>query len=166
MPPEDEPRTARGVAPVVSVLVAVTLTVILASVVGVWAFGFGDPADAAAVGPQATEGPDLPDLSFSFTYYPTEDALRARFTGGEVVDAGRLDLVVRGTPNADGRYDFTGALDVDRGRFETQERVRLRGETLDTERELELDEATVRVVWTSGDGAHSETLAIWLGPEA
>jgi hypothetical protein len=166
MPPEAEPRTARGVAPVVSVLVAVAISVVFASVVGVWAFGFGDPVDAAAVGPRATEEPDLPDLSFSFTYYPEEHGLRARFTGGEVVNAERLDLVVRGTPGADGRYDFTGALGVDRGRFETQESVRLNHSTAKVDGSPSLDSATVRVVWTSRDGAHSETLAIWRGPEA
>lgn len=149
-----------------SVLVAVAISVVFASVVGVWAFGFGDPVDAAAVGPRAAEESELPDLSFSFTYEPDENGLRARFTGGEVVNAERLDLVVRGTPDADGRYDFTGALDADRGGFETQERVRLRAETLDTDGALALEEATVRVVWTSRDGSRSETLAIWLGPEA
>jgi hypothetical protein len=149
----------------VSVLMAVAITVVFTSIVGVWALGLGEPVDSRMAGPSAESA--LPDASFSFTYHPEDgDGLRVRSTGGDVVVAERLALVVSGTPDADGRYGFTDALGADGGPFETQQQVRLDGSAVGADGELALDTATVRVVWTSSDGSHSATLGIWVGPEA
>ncbi|UWM55757.1 hypothetical protein N0B31_05590 [Salinirubellus salinus] len=144
---------------------AVAITVVFTSIVGVWALGLGEPVDSRTVGPSAE--PDLPDASFSFTYHPDDgDGLRVRSTGGDALPAEQLALVVRDTEDADGRYAFTDSLGAERGPFETQQQVRLDASAVGADGELALDAATVRVVWTSPDGSRSATLAIWVGPDA
>lgn len=151
----------RGITPVIGVIMVVAITVILASVFGVYALGLGSGvADA-----------NPPDLSFDFDYDDGgSDALTVTFKAGEVVDAERLELVVSDAGDDDGRYSFTDDLSATAGPFEAEEHVTLEDTAGGVTAPLDLSEATVRVVWTSRDtnpdATRSSTVAVWTGPEA
>lgn len=155
----------RAVTPVIGVILIVAITVILASIVGVYALDLGSGI---------SEG-NPPAMSFDFNYKTSggSDSLNVTFEAGDKVDAERLELVVSGAQDADnnGRYAFTddAGLNADSGTFESGESVTL-NETITGNSPLDLGEATVRVVWTSQntnpDATRSATVATWTGPEA
>jgi flagellin-like protein len=153
----------RGVTPVIGVILVVAVTVVLASIVGAYALGLGSGISEA----------NPPDMSFDFDYVDSGgDELTVTFRAGERVQADRLELVVSGAAaeETNGRYAFTGDLGADADRFEAEESVILDDGDVDSVSDLDLGEATVRVVWTSRntnpDATRSSTVARWTGPEA
>lgn len=148
----------RGVSPVIGVILMVAVATILASVVGVYAFGIGG----------SIEGRQPPEMSFDYDYDDTNpDSLNVTFELGERVDADRLSVVVTDAGDAEGRYQVTD-LGVAEGPVESGASMELNATTT-AEPGLDLDEAAVRIVWTSRntnpDAQSSQTLATWQGPD-
>ena len=137
----------------------VAVATILASVIGVYAFGIGG----------SIEGREAPEMSFDYDYDDTNpDSLNVTFELGNRVDAGRLSVVVTDAGDADGRYEVTD-LGVAEGTVESGTSMELNATTTG-ESTLDLDEATVRIVWTSQntnpDAQDSSVVAVWNGPSA
>jgi len=157
-------REDDAVSPVIGVILIVAITVILASIVGVYALGLGSGI---------TEG-NPPGMSFDFNYKTSggSDSLNVTFKAGDKVDAERLELVVSGASPSDtnDRYAFTDEPGVDSGTFEAEESVTLDKNDVTGSPDIDLSGATVRVVWTSQntnpDATRSSTVAVWTGPEA
>lgn len=139
----------RGVSQVLSVVLMVTITVVLASVVASAALGIGDQAEAA------------PTADFDITYDESADTVTIRHYGGQDILA--TDLYIRGTSVASsdtGKWvdaaggDATGSLD---GRSAV-----VSGDSATVS--VSGDDYVVRVIWKSPDTDMSAELVVERGP--
>jgi flagellin-like protein len=163
-----------AVSPVIGVILMVAITVILAAVIATFVLGLGDNLSNTA-----------PQASFSFDYSDTDDSTNDVLTithdGGDSIATARLtvrlsgmdsngnDDDVQGTTSSSTSWssdpvqagsqitvDEIGDVTADSGSF-----------TAATASDnLQLDETTVRVTWTSDSGDQTATLGEFSGPNA
>lgn len=167
----------RAVSPVIGVILMVAITVILAAVIGTFVLGLGDQVS------QTT-----PNTSFQFDYDKDNegtqaDVLTISHGGGDTVQDTRVSVVISGvtaenssntdiSPQANQKFDyaeFGSAGDVTAGSVATVDTDNLNDSSTATSSEfeqLELNGATVRVVWETAEGDSSAQLGRWDGPDA
>jgi flagellin-like protein len=154
----------RAVSPVIGVILMVAITVILAAVIGTFVLGLGDRVSTST-----------PSASFSFDYSnqdPGNDTLEISHNGGDTIAGSELSVSVSGAADnasaTDLTYEgdaFTG--DVSAGTSYTLDNSSFnQTEYTDAQATLELDSATVRVIWSTDDGSSSSVLGTWNGPDA
>ena len=166
-----------AVSPVIGVILMVAVTVILAAVIGSFVLNLGGSLQQSA--PQAT---------FSFDYEQNEggsDALEITHDAGDTIEGENLNVSSTGatdntSPETDayvGTDVFTGSVTsgtsvtVDNTTFKTDYTSTNGGVSFMDEREnewaeLDLSDATVRVVYNSDNGENSATLSTWEAPDA
>jgi flagellin-like protein len=152
----------RAVSPVIGVILTVAITVILAAVIGTFVLGLGDRVSILT-----------PSASFSFDYTnqdPGNDTLEISHNGGDTISGSGLSLSASGvtgndtTAELNTSEDFWGSSDVSAGTS-----VLLDGDDFNSSsatNTVELDGATVRVVWSAESGDSSAVLGTWNGPDA
>jgi flagellin-like protein len=149
-----------AVSPVIGVILMVAITVILAAVIGTFVLGLGDQVQSTS-----------PQASFAFDYTDgTADSLEIVHDGGDSISEDRLTVVISGatgggTPSATWALTDVGVTDgsdVSAGTVLDVSDANVNGGNSD----LDLSGASVRVVWSSGDGSSSATLGSWEGPDA
>ena len=160
-------RDDDAVSPVIGVILMVAITVILAAVIGTFVLGLGDQVQDTS--PQASFSFDFTDdTTISGTTY---DQVEITHDGGDAIPPARLtvsstDDLGSGATNASGTYEST--IHFDYGTYGISGDVAA-GTTVavstDTSSE-NLNDATLRVVWTSQSGDSSATLGEWSGPNA
>jgi flagellin-like protein len=147
-----------AVSPVIGVILMVAVTVILAAVVGTFAFSLSDQAGSTA-----------PTATFDTTYEagsPSGDTGLYQGSSGSAddgADGGELTLTHSSGQSIDGGQ--LTLVDDDGGTVETWsagETVRAGSATTAT---VAADDE-VRLVWESDDGSTTATLAAWTGPDA
>jgi FlaG/FlaF family flagellin (archaellin) len=135
----------------------VAITVILAAVIGTFVLGLGDQIS------QTT-----PQASFSFDYDLNEngtDELEIAHNGGDTLDANEVNITVAGANDVDDDNtpvnwaDEASVSEVSAGSSLTL------GSNIESG-DLDLSEATVRVVWQATEGDSSAQLGTWSGPDA
>jgi len=145
----------KAVSPVIGVILMVAITVILAAVIGTFVLGLGD---------QVQETTPNANFAFDYTEGDTADTLEITHETGDKLEAPNVEVVVSGASpeSVDDTYawdtDLDGGDPVSAGSSVTLDS--------DTDADLDLSEATVRVTWSSESGDSSSTLAKWSGPEA
>lgn len=150
-------RDRRGSSSVIASKLLIAIVVVLSS----GAFGYvALGVDTQPVSPQAK-------FSFEYAEGGTADSLAVRHTHGDTIDGGQVTLAVTGAAPgaADGTYRWNGtvldgAATVRSGDQVRLDAARLGGDTLD------LNAATVRLIWTSADGDDAYVLDTWQGPAA
>jgi flagellin-like protein len=178
-------RETRGVSPVIGVVLMVAITTVLGATVG--AFATGVAADMPDQRPMASF-----DVEFENAAPGGNDTLTVTHEGGDPMPGHRLHFVVSGASVAESDgvddeveierpnrwIDVVGvSSEVSAGsgatlRPEDFEHPPSGGDVydgvnLDGDAEyagVQLDRATVRLVWIDGDG--SSTLVVWRGPQA
>jgi flagellin-like protein len=152
-----------AVSPVIGVILMVAVTVILSAVVGTFALGLGVSQDTA---PQATWGTD-------FTQGGNADELTLAHESGDAMEADRLSVVVTGATCDGGSLDSPKNLADDysmTGTIGAGGSVTIDGTQLCGGNDIDLDAATVRLVWEDEDvkneQADSAVLRVWTGPDA
>jgi flagellin-like protein len=166
---------ARAVSPVIGIILMISITVILAAVVGVFATSTSPPEER-------------PTTRFEFEFEDfddtEEDRLRIIHDGGTAIGAcgagpGCVDpgevFIVTDAPIE----DDTGITGDECGgkcafNFDDEETVGADQEMtagedytiFAVEPEDELEEATVRIVWDDEESEQTATLAVWEGPDA
>jgi flagellin-like protein len=152
----------RAVSPVIGVILMVAITVILAAVIGTFVLGLGDQIS------QTT-----PSASFSFDYdrdADNGDSLTIAHNGGDTLNANEVNVTVTGATGMEGDSPFAwnddstldGGDEVSAGSSVTLDD----STTGDDDSDLDLTEATVRVVWQAAEGDSSAQLGTWNGPDA
>ena len=160
-------KDEEAVSPVIGVILMVAITVILAAVIGTFVLGLGDQVQSTS--PQASFSFDFTDdTTISGTTY---DQVEITHDGGDAIPPARLtvsssDDLGSGATNATGTYEAT--IHYDYATYGISGDVSA-GTSItvstDTSTE-ELNDATLRVVWTSESGDSSATLGQWSGPGA
>ena len=145
-----------AVSPVIGVILMVAITVILAAVIATFVLGLGDNLSNTA-----------PQASFGFDYSESPDELTVTHEGGDTIPSSELSASVSGasgTNSPNGPYSnlFDGYSRVSAGATDTIDDDAIDGGS----GSLDLDSATVRVVYSSSDGSSSATLGEWSGPSA
>jgi FlaG/FlaF family flagellin (archaellin) len=146
----------------------VAITVILAAVIGTFVLGLGDQVQSTS--PQASFSFDFTDdTTISGTTY---DQVEITHDGGDAIPPARLTVsstegLGSGATNASDA-DYESTIRYDYGTYGISGDVSA-GTTItvstDTSDE-NLNDATLRVVWTSESGDSSATLGQWSGPNA
>jgi len=146
-----------AVSPVIGVILMVAITVILAAVIATFVLGLGDNLSNTA-----------PQASFGFDYSDSgSDTLDITHEGGDTIPSGELSAAVSGASGSNspnGAYEnlFDGYSRVSAGATDTIDDDAIDGGS----GSLDLNSATVRVVYSSSDGSSSATLGQWDGPNA
>ena len=182
-----------AVSPVIGVILMVAITVILAAVIGTFVLGLGDQVSNTS--PQASFTFDLNDKRFteqtsgdevtgdSPASYPDDtvdlDVLTITHDGGDKVDGANLDVSVTGAKgdtandadNGASDEDLSVATDQFTGTITAGSQEKIQASDLEnsggnTATVLNLNSATVRVVWSSSNGGDTATLSKWEGPDA
>ena len=169
-----------AVSPVIGVILMVAITVILAAVIGTFVLGLGD---------QVQDNPPQAQFTFEFedkaennngNSTAGSDVLTITHEGGEQVEDTRLSGSVDGAVNEedDSSVDWqpSDADDMfsdDGNQVSAGDSYEINGTTTSTEQwsntsdfDVDLNSATVRIVWTSEGGGNSDTLKRWDGPDA
>jgi flagellin-like protein len=174
-----------AVSPVIGVILMVAITVILAAVIGTFVLGLGDQVQSTS--PQASFNFDFTDNDAG-----TSDELDVTHDGGDSISANELAFAVSGATADDDNGD-SYAVDVN-GLNNQWSEIGSSGDvaagssvTLDSDsfnetgtdnvlpgnygantgpEEVDLEGATVRIVWSSETGENSATLGTWNGPDA
>jgi len=157
----------KAVSPVIGVILMVAITVILAAVIGTFVLGLGDQVQQTS-----------PQASFGFDYTPgdssTSGALDVTHESGDSITASQLSVVLSGASDdtdadVNGKYDWNHFLDEDADSVSAGSTLTVDDSTVssgDTNTDLDLSGASVRIVWDSDSGDSSATLGEWSGPEA
>jgi flagellin-like protein len=155
------------VSPVIGVILMVAITVILAAVIGTFVLGLGDQVQSTS--PQAS-------FTFDFTddtgTSPTVDRLEITHDGGDAIPPARLSVVssdaVGAGPSNGSTGDYETNIPFDYTTYGISGDVSA-GTSIavsaDTGTE-QINDNTIRVVWTSETGENSATLGEWTGPNA
>ena len=155
----DRVQDARGITPVIGIILLVAITVLLASTVAAFAFELGNRGGQSPV----------PTAALEFQYEAVaggDDILTIVHKSGDTLDVSTLEIVVEaaactaGDPN--GRYDaasFGGAS----GSLSAGETVTIDGSVTCPGGNLDAAGATVRVAWIPNDES-SSVLHSWTGP--
>ena len=178
-----------AVSPVIGVILMVAITVILAAVIGTFVLGLGDQVQSTS--PQASFAFDLTDNPKDNTA-GNGDELQITHDGGDSVAPARLSISASGATAEDGDYSTSASIqtnndwetisgssaDVAAGSSITLTNgeftaggsalpTNVQGDADATANEdLQLNGATLRVVWTSESGDNSATIGTWTGPDA
>jgi flagellin-like protein len=153
-----------AVSPVIGVILMVAITVILAAVIGTFVLGLGDQVQDTS-----------PQASFSFQYNAgTNESVNVTHDGGDAIDATQLNASVSGALDSGGTSLTFGEASADSsdgdlfntGTVTAGTSDNLDTKDFDTANDLDLSEATVRVVWAASSGDSSATLGEWSGPDA
>lgn len=157
----------RAVAPVIGVILVVAVAVLLATVVGVFAFGIGE---------QTT--PEVPSVVVAFEYDAdaaagAEDSWgRTKDDASDAYDDGEVDGLLTATHDHGfrvpvERLELVGASGLDDGAFVDDDGDAFGGDGYyDSGDELRVWVAagdTVTVVWRSPEGTKSAALGVWDG---
>ena len=181
-----------AVSPVIGVILMVAITVILAAVIGTFVLGLGEQVQSNSPNAQFTfeytdngEGGN-DELQVTHESGPSIDAARltASITGQRAYCDGTscedassgayYDPAPEYSPDSSSEELYTGSGDVNSGtsytittgsRF-TDSTGSYLSEGSNSDGNLDLSEATVRVVWTAEGGGNSDTLRRWDGPDA
>jgi flagellin-like protein len=162
-------RDDDAVSPVIGVILMVAITVILAAVIGTFVLGLGGSVQETA-----------PQAQFTFDFDDTgpsdgnSDALTITHDGGDSIEVARLTIRISDADDEAGNGPASGTASgtpswsstpVEAGSSITIDGI---GDTTTglSGSNLELNSATVRVVWTSQSGDNSATLAEFTGPDA
>jgi flagellin-like protein len=152
-----------AVSPVIGVILMVAITVILAAVIGTFVLGLGDQVQTTA--PQAS-------FTFDFIDDSSTDKLTITHDGGDSIEAARLNVTAStsfshnssvgtgswaASPYGSQKSSYNFA-DIGTGQASAGTSFNIGN--------VDLNSATVRVVWTSSTGDSSATLAKWSGPDA
>ncbi|WP_411964181.1 type IV pilin [Haloferax sp. YSMS24] len=146
-----------AVSPVIGVILMVAITVILAAVIGTFVLGLGDQV-----------GDTAPQASFSFDYNNTasNDNLTVTHDSGTAIDSENINL----SSTKDFEYVTASGPDGTANSSKSFADMGVSGDvTAGTSVQIgntTLDDATVRIVWTSESGSNSATLQKWSGPDA
>jgi len=132
----------RGAAPVIGVILMVSIAVILAAAVGGYVLNEGDQIPD-----------DVPQASFSYDYDDTEN-VTITHTGGDSIDNGTIAVLIDGAE----AYPDANATNVTivrgwNGTISSGDSVELAGED-----PIAAGGETVRVVWADPDGGTSTTI--------
>jgi len=153
-------RSGRGITPVVSVVLMLAITVLLAATATVFLTGL-----------TGATGGGVPTVAFEFDYSQStgSDELRISHTRGDSVAAGTLSVAISdagyrsSTDDPNGRYSITrfGELAAD-SRFATDAVVTVTGAALGgVGTDLDLSGATVEITWHGPHGDRSMRLTTW-----
>jgi flagellin-like protein len=148
----------RAVSPVIGVILMVAITVILAAVIGTFVLGLGD---------QISE--TTPQASFSFDYDRDDDgndSLIIAHNGGDTLNANEVNVTVTGASGDDGDSPYQWNGDTLDGGDQVSAGSSVDLVTIADGSDLDLSEATVRVVWQAAEGDSSAQLGTWNGPDA
>ncbi|WP_416840699.1 type IV pilin [Haloferax sp. DFSO52] len=144
-----------AVSPVIGVILMVAITVILAAVIGTFVLGLGENTATA------------PQASFSFDYNSSANGnLTITHESGDSINSDQLNITAginitnsSGSPFAKSLswtdFDTGSTVDVQAGSS-----ITIQPKTGD------LNNQTVRIVWTDESGSTSATLQKWSGPDA
>lgn len=153
----------RAVAPVIGIVLMIAITVALTALTGVFVIGFGEELETA--GPSAS-------FEFDFSDNTGSDILIVTHDGGDAVKAGRLSIV----------GDDHLSIDTDGSGFNGDaRRLSVTADSLSSSdtvsaattfiiqpgpsaSDTQLDDETVRIIWTSETTAKSATLGEFAGP--
>jgi flagellin-like protein len=150
----------RAVSPVIGVILMVAITVILAAVIGTFVLGLGDQVS------QTT-----PSASFQFDYDADDtvgDNLTITHNGGDTLTASEVNVTVSGSNYGNGSYTWA-SLDTSTsssGSLSAGSSANLNSSYVGNDNNLDLADATVRVVWQAAEGDSSAQLGTWSGPNA
>ena len=156
-----------AVSPVIGVILMVAITVILAAVIGTFVLGLGDQVQSTS--PQASFNFDFTDDTGTG---PTVDRLDITHDGGDSIEPARLavvssDAIGAGAANGS-TADYVTNIPFDDGTYTISGDVSA-GTTIAVSSDVsseEMNDNTIRVVWTSESGENSATLGEWTGPNA
>ncbi|WP_253736754.1 type IV pilin [Halohasta salina] len=135
----------RGAAPVIGVVLMVSIAVILAAAVGGYVLNEGD---------QIPE--NVPQASFSYDYDDTEN-VTITHTGGDSIDNGTIEILIDGAeayPNPAASTNVTDPKGWD-GTIGSGDSVELYN---DSSHPIAEGGETVRIVWNDPDGGSSTTI--------
>ncbi|WP_226010530.1 type IV pilin [Halomicrobium salinisoli] len=155
-----------AVSPVIGVILMVAITVILAAVIASFVLNLGDQAQQ-----------QTPTASFDFEYDNESsgvDKLTITHASGDTIDGANLNATVSGGYGDDGSN--TGSIEVDdslfNGEITAGSSSQLNGSSVivsghnDAGTVLNLNNATVRIIYTAESGGSSSTITTWEGPNA
>jgi FlaG/FlaF family flagellin (archaellin) len=154
-----------AVSEVLGVVLMVAITILLAATVAAYVFGLGQEASRN----------QTPTVAWQFDYSASgSDTVTILHNGGDGVDPAAVDVVVVGAESTaasdspNGQYNLVDDFNVTRDEFKAGMAVTYDAEIagVDGGDELDLREATIRVVWESPDGSTSVTMATWTAPGA
>jgi len=159
-------RENRGVSPVISVVLLVAITVILAATAGYVVFGMADETKAVA-----------PQPAITATYDRTTDgdgqALELVFEGGDTLEEQNVYFVLQGAVAVDDSgsespTELDGNLIQDQigsettaGATMTIDQTTVDHAPFDSDELLDLSDATLRLVWDPASADIQETETIW-----
>jgi len=159
-------RENRGVSPVISVVLLVAITVILAATAGYVVFGMADETKAVA-----------PQPAITATYDRTTDgdgqALELVFEGGDTLEEQNVYFVLQGAVAVDDSgsespTELDGNLIQDQigsettaGATMTIDQTTVDHAPFDSDEHLDLSDATLRLVWDPSSADIQETETIW-----
>lgn len=158
------PRSDRGLTPVVGIVLLVAITLLLASTVAAFAFGMEETQETQRV----------PTVAFDMSYEHDaggDDTLEIIHRSGNAVDTARLAVDVSdatcagGSGDPDGRYNVASDFGLS-GELSAAETVTIDGSgpvACSGSGTLNLEGATVRVIWVPEAGT-SSLLREWHGP--
>jgi flagellin-like protein len=159
-------RDTRAVSPVIGVILMVSITVLLAATTASFVFGLGTEATEKQ-SPQVA-------LGFDYDVEPgAGDEIQVVHNGGDPVSYDTLKVVIIGASastgdDPNGRYEAS-KLTGSNSKMRAGMQIQIDPSTLDdvsNSAELDLGDATIRVVWVSQGSDSSTKLAAWRGPEA
>ena len=153
-----------AVSPVIGVILMVAITVILAAVIGTFVLGLGDQLQETS--PTASFSTDFTDDSGG------DDVLKLGHDGGDSIARSQVSVQIQnfndeantGPEDVSVTSDWSGSGDLTAGdslAIDSTDDVDggLTGN-------VDLNGATVKIVWTSESGDSSATLKKWSGPDA
>ena len=152
-----------AVSPVIGVILMVAITVILAAVIGTFVLGLGDQVQTTAPNTQMSASYDAGD----------SDVLTFTHNGGDSVDSANVNITASGVDYVDGGGGVTESFTAGWENFEGTDGQISAGESATVNEdtveavvggsvdELDLSDATVRVIWQ--DGGSSSTITTWEG---
>jgi flagellin-like protein len=160
-------KDKKAVSPVIGVILMVAITVILAAVIGTFVLGLGDQVQTTA--PQAS-------ISFDFSNDVTvggneHDELTMTHDGGDSISKSNLAVkssIAVGTTSGNtstSSYGTENSLSI-YGSLPSDIAAGSSWVVTVQDGTDELDDQTVRIVWTSSSGDSSATLGKWSGPNA
>ncbi len=153
-----------GVTPVIGIILMISITVLLAATVGAFVMGLDDEAEQNSA----------PTVAIEFDYSAgTSDELQVMHNTGHGLDPDQTYVVLSDAKCSSGA-DPNGRYEARTDFGETQEIAAGMSLTVSTSdlsnicsgSDLDLSQATVRVVWTAAEGTNSHTLSTWHGPAA
>jgi len=148
----------RGVSPVIGVILMVAITVLLAATAGTLFLSFQNENQSSN-----------PSVAFDFEYDAggSDDTLAIQHVSGDTVEAGNLKVVISSAEpgDANGRYDFPqfSAFGGPESSVSAGTSLLISKSELGVSSSLDLSAASVRIVWSNGNGESSTTLQEWTG---